>query len=84
MENKINEEVKKLQKMAGILKEVESDEDTKLFNKLEGLANNKFPAGTRNLKTLQTMLEVLTADWMKEGFEKSDIKKYISKLITEV
>ena len=74
MKNKINEEVKKLQKMAGILKEEkyqdESDEDTKLFNKLEGLANNKFSAGTRNLKTLQTMLEVLTVDWMKEGFEK--------------
>jgi hypothetical protein len=88
MKNKTNEEIKKLQKIAGILKEVkyqdESDEDTKLFNALEGLANNKFPAGTRNLKTLKTMLEALTTDWMAEGFEKSDIKKFISKLITEV
>jgi hypothetical protein len=88
MKNKTNEEIKKLQKIAGILKEVkyqdESNEDTKLFNTLEGLANNKFPAGTHNLKTLKTMLETLTTDWMAEGFEKSDIKKFISKLITEV
>lgn len=84
MKNKINEEIKKLQKTAGILKEVENNKDTELFNKLEGLANNKFPAGNRNLKTLKTMLEVLTTDWMKEGLEKSDIQKYISKLITEI
>ena len=46
------------------------------INRMEGLAN------VRDLKLMQDSLRILTSEWMKEGFEKEDIKEYVSYLIT--
>ena len=35
----------------------------------------------RELKLLQDMIRIVSADWMVEGFEKGDIKEYINHLI---
>ena len=48
------------------------------LDRLEGLAN------IRDLKLMKDSLRMLTAEWMQEGFEKEDIKDYISHLIDNI
>ena len=48
------------------------------LDRLEGLAN------IRDLKLMKDSLRMLTADWMQEGFEKEDIKDYVSYLIDNI
>ena len=48
------------------------------LDRIEGLAN------IRDLKLMKDSLRMLTADWMQEGFEKEDIKDYISYLIDNI
>ena len=48
------------------------------LNRLEGLAN------IRDLKLMKDSLRMVTAEWMQEGFEKEDIKDYISYLIDNI
>lgn len=49
-----------------------------VINKMEGLSN------IQDLKILKTKLRALTTEWLNEGFEKQDIKKYLSYLIEEI
>ena len=48
------------------------------LDRIEGLAN------IRNLQLMKDSLRMLTADWMQEGFEKEDIKDYVSYLIDNI
>jgi len=48
------------------------------LDRLEGLAN------IRDLKLMKDSLRMVTAEWMQEGFEKEDIKDYISYLIDNI
>lgn len=48
------------------------------LDRIEGLAN------IRDLKLMKDSLRILTAEWMQEGFEKEDIKDYISYLIDNI
>jgi len=48
------------------------------LDRLEGLAN------IRNLQLMKDSLRMLTADWVQEGFEKEDIKDYVSHLIDNI
>tara|TARA_R100001463_G_scaffold39725_1_gene84831 strand:+ start:570 stop:788 length:219 start_codon:yes stop_codon:yes gene_type:complete len=48
------------------------------IDRIEGLAN------IRDLKLMKDSLRILTAEWMQEGFEKEDIKDYISYLIDNI
>ena len=48
------------------------------LDRLEGLAN------IRDLKLMKDSLRMVTAEWMLEGFEKEDIKDYISYLIDNI
>jgi len=48
------------------------------LDRIEGLAN------IRDLKLMKDSLRMLTAEWMQEGFEKEDIKDYISYLIDNI
>ena len=48
------------------------------LDRLEGLAN------IRNLQLMKDSLRMLAADWMQEGFEKEDIKDYVSHLIDNI
>ena len=48
------------------------------LDRLEGLAN------IRDLKLMKDSLRMITADWMQEGFEKEDIKDYVSYLIDNI
>ena len=48
------------------------------LDRLEGLAN------IRDLKLMKDSLRMITAEWMQEGFEKEDIKDYISYLIDNI
>ena len=48
------------------------------IDRIEGLAN------IRDLKLMKDSLRMLTADWMQEGFEKEDIKDYVSYLIDNI
>ena len=45
------------------------------LDKLEELAN------IRNLNLMKDSLKMVTTEWIQEGFEKEDIKNYISNLI---
>jgi hypothetical protein len=48
------------------------------LDRIEGLAN------IRDLKLMKDSLRMLTAEWIQEGFEKEDIKDYISYLIDNI
>ena len=48
------------------------------LDRLEGLAN------IRDLQLMKDSLRMLAADWMQEGFEKEDIKDYVSHLIDNI
>ena len=48
------------------------------IQRFEGTAN------MRDLKTLQDMLRIVSADWMQEGFDKEDIKEYVSNYIDQI
>tara|TARA_B100001063_G_C16643408_1_gene492043 strand:- start:465 stop:683 length:219 start_codon:yes stop_codon:yes gene_type:complete len=48
------------------------------LDRIEGLAN------IRDLKLMKDSLRILTAEWVQEGFEKEDIKDYISYLIDNI
>ena len=48
---------------------------------LEQIDRFESTANIRDLKTLQDMIRIVGTDWMQEGFEKGDIKEYISYLI---
>ena len=48
------------------------------LDRLEGLAN------IRDLKLMKDSLRMVTSEWMQEGFEKEDIKDYISYLIDNI
>ncbi len=48
------------------------------IDRIEGLAN------IRDLKLMKDSLRILTAEWVQEGFEKEDIKDYISYLIDNI
>ena len=48
------------------------------LDRIEGLAN------IRDLKLMKDSLRMLTAEWVQEGFEKEDIKDYISYLIDNI
>jgi len=45
------------------------------LDRLEELAN------IRNLNLMKDSLKMVITEWMQEGFEKEDIKNYISNLI---
>ena len=45
------------------------------LDRLEELAN------IRNLNLMKDSLKMVTTEWIQEGFEKEDIKNYISNLI---
>ena len=48
------------------------------LDRIEGLAN------IRDLKLMKDSLRILTAEWVQEGFEKEDIKDYVSYLIDNI
>jgi len=48
------------------------------LDRIEGLAN------IRDLKLMKDSLRILTAEWVQEGFEKEDIKDYVSYLINNI
>lgn len=52
------------------------DEDYK--DCMEGLALSK------ELNEACTSIRILTEDWIKEGFDKEDIKKYFAEIIDKV
>ncbi len=57
------------------IQEVISDE---YKERMEGLAN------ISDLKVMKDMLRILSTDWMQEGFEKEDIKDYITDFINKI
>lgn len=52
------------------------DKDYK--DRLEGLALSK------ELKEACALIHILTMDWISEGFDKEDIKKYFAEIIDKV
>jgi len=48
------------------------------IERFEGTAN------MRDLKLLHDMLRMVGSEWMQEGFEKEDIKKYINHYIDQI
>lgn len=45
---------------------------------MEGVCN------IMDLSTLKTVLRLLTTGWLKEGFDKDDVKEYLNKFIDEI
>ena len=57
----------------------ESEEEFQEYiERFEAIAN------IRDLKTLRDMLRIVSADWMQDGFDKEDIKKYINHYIDQI
>ena len=48
------------------------------LDRIEGLAN------IRNLNLMKDSLKMVITEWMQEGFEKEDIKDYVSYLIDNI
>ncbi len=69
-----NKEFKRMQKIAGI----QLNENMEMIDRMEGLANE------RDLVTLEAKLRIVATEWMQEGFEKEDIKEYMSYLIDTI
>jgi len=76
----ISEEFLKMQKLAGIqINEISMGQiQAEMFDRMEGLINE------RDLVILDTKLRLVTKEWMNEGFEKEDVKDYISYLIDNI
>jgi len=76
----ISEEFLKMQKLAGIqINEISMGQiQAEMFDRMEGLINE------RDLVILDTKLRLVTTEWMNEGFEKEDVKDYISYLIDNI
>jgi len=76
----ISEEFLKMQKLAGIqVNEISMGQiQAEMFDRMEGLINE------RDLVILDTKLRLVTTEWMNEGFEKEDVKDYISYLIDNI
>ena len=76
----ISEEFLKMQKLAGIqVNEISMGQiQAEMFDRMEGLINE------RDLVILDTKLRLVTSEWMNEGFEKEDVKDYISYLIDNI
>jgi len=76
----MNKEFLKMQKLAGIqINEISMGQiQAEMFDRMEGLINE------RDLVILDTKLRLVTSEWMNEGFEKEDVKDYISYLIDNI
>lgn len=48
------------------------------FDRMEGLSN------MHDLPILKTKLRGLTTEWIREGFDKQDVKDYMNFLIDEI
>lgn len=44
-------------------------------NRMEGVVNFK------NLEAMKALLNCLKDEWLKDGFEKEDVKEYLSNLV---
>lgn len=64
------------------VKESDVDDDSspegELFDRMEGLANMV------KLSELQDDMRIVSTYWMEEGFEKDDIKAYMSNFIDNI
>lgn len=52
--------------------------EQEMFDRMESLAN------TSELKELQDMMRIVATEWWDEGFEKEDIKAYMSNFIDNI
>lgn len=69
----------RLLEIAGLEEDIDYDNDfNETFDRMDSLAD------ISDLKICIAKLRFLTSDWLNEGFEKEDVKKFMSNIIDQI